>query len=239
MPRRRSTVGVVPSLRVLLVDRERMLFDALAAWLRNETDVSVVVSHGSTREDLLRAIRRWRPDAVVASESVVEELEEVEALVVLALRDGAASAVRAARHGAAAWLPTTASAPEVVEAIRAAARGHAHYPPEHLGAVLRALRAGVPAPEDRPMDRLSDREREVLACLVEGRSGRAIAEQLDMSGHTVRTHIRNILRKFGVHSRLEAVSVARGEGQAGGERNASVVALGAHTRPSPKNRPSP
>lgn len=55
---------------------------------------------------------------------------------------------------------------------------------------------------------LTKREREVLALLVEGLAGQAIARRLDVSGNTVRTHVHNILSKLQVHSRLEAATVA-------------------------------
>jgi DNA-binding NarL/FixJ family response regulator len=83
-----------------------------------------------------------------------------------------------------------------------------------LGEILRELRDDVrKAREDSdPLDVLSPREREVLVSMAEGKRGTQIAEELQISADTVRTHTRSIFSKLEVHSRLEAVSVARAAG---------------------------
>jgi DNA-binding NarL/FixJ family response regulator len=83
-----------------------------------------------------------------------------------------------------------------------------------LGEILRQLRDDVRQARDdsNPLDVLSPRERDVLASMVEGKHGRQIAEELLISTDTVRTHTRSIFSKLDVHSRLEAVSVARAVG---------------------------
>jgi len=83
-----------------------------------------------------------------------------------------------------------------------------------LGEILRALRTDVTrAKEDADgLDMLSPRERDVLRGLVEGKRGGQIAQELMISTDTVRTHTRNIFAKLDVHSRLEAVRVARAAG---------------------------
>jgi two-component system nitrate/nitrite response regulator NarL len=83
-----------------------------------------------------------------------------------------------------------------------------------LGEILRELRDDVRrAREDSdPLDVLSPRERDVLASMAEGKRGRQIAEELLISTDTVRTHTRSIFSKLDVHSRLEAVRVARAAG---------------------------
>ena len=83
-----------------------------------------------------------------------------------------------------------------------------------LGAVLAGLRADVTRARQTGgcLDMLSARERDVLLAMMEGRRGRQIAQDLNISTDTVRTHIRNIFAKLDVHSRLEAVRVARAAG---------------------------
>lgn len=66
-----------------------------------------------------------------------------------------------------------------------------------------------PEPEPDPLATLTRREREVLACMVEGLAQATMAERLNLSPHTVRTHARNILSKLDVHSTLEAAALAR------------------------------
>jgi DNA-binding NarL/FixJ family response regulator len=83
-----------------------------------------------------------------------------------------------------------------------------------LGEILRELREDVRKAKEvgDPLDVLSPRERDVLASMAEGKRGRQIAEELLISTDTVRTHTRSIFNKLDVHSRLEAVRVARAAG---------------------------
>lgn len=205
----------MPPVRVLLVADERLLVDVLSERLADEEDLVVLTEDGTDRELLERTIGRVRPAAVVVSDLTVgRAVLEVRAglnLVVLAPSADSVHAVAAARAGAVAWVPMSSSAAELVEIVRAAAAGRAHYPGEQLAVVLRELRrdAGRARIPTGPLDLLSDREIDVLRCLTEGQSNKEIARSLAMSGNTVRTHVRNIFRKLEVHSRLEAVRVAR------------------------------
>lgn len=83
-----------------------------------------------------------------------------------------------------------------------------------------AASAGVRRPASPPstvVDRLTTREREVLDALLDGLSRDAIATRLDISPHTVRTHLQNLFAKLGVHNQLEAVSVGLRAGLRSGE----------------------
>lgn len=210
----------MPDVRVLLITEQRMLADALSDRLGDERGLVVVAEDGADRQHLEQALHRVRPDVVVTSSltvarSVAHRRPDV-ALVVLALVADSAHAVAAGRAGAIAWLPMSSGVEELVGVVRGAAEGRAHYPDVHLSAVLRELRRDVErarAPRG-PLHLLSEREREVLQCLSEGRSNKEIARVLTMSGNTVRTHVRNVFRKLEVHSRLEAVRVARTDPEA-------------------------
>ncbi|MGH3475479.1 MAG: helix-turn-helix domain-containing protein, partial [Nocardioidaceae bacterium] len=98
--------------------------------------------------------------------------------------------------------------------LRAVPLGHAFYPPRQLGVVLRELLDDARRARDYSarLDVLSDREHEVLLRIVDGKPVSQIAAESVVSTNTVRTHVRSILTKLGVRSRLEAVSVARAAG---------------------------
>jgi DNA-binding CsgD family transcriptional regulator len=83
-----------------------------------------------------------------------------------------------------------------------------------LGAIIRELRADITRAREHEglLDMLSPRERDVLLSMMDGKRGRQIAQDLLISTDTVRTHTRNIFAKLDVHSRLEAVRVARAAG---------------------------
>jgi DNA-binding NarL/FixJ family response regulator len=105
-------------------------------------------------------------------------------------------------------------AAELEAVVRGVARGESWFPPVMLGAIMRELRADVgrARQQEDSLDVLSPREKDVLLAMMEGARGRQIAHDLSISTDTVRTHIRNIFAKLDVHSRLEAVRVARAAG---------------------------
>jgi NarL family two-component system response regulator LiaR len=107
--------------------------------------------------------------------------------------------------GATSYLLKTASAEDVVAAVRDAAAGTASLSPELLTRLTQALRR--PAPPD-PLGPLSPREREVLRLIARGHSNRQIARDLAIGEQTVKTHVRSILNKLGLQDRVQAAIFA-------------------------------
>ncbi|MGE5289604.1 MAG: LuxR C-terminal-related transcriptional regulator [Micromonosporaceae bacterium] len=215
----------VDMLRVLLVDDHLVVSEGLAARLSAAPDLWVARRCATGHPDLADIVRSLRPDVIAIEveplgDAIGEVLERVtEAwpgvrIVVVSADHDVAHAVDAARAGADAWVSKEVGADELEEMLRAVCLGHSWYPPEMLGEVLRELRADVGRARDHidSLDVLSPRERDVLMSMVEGKRGRQIAEDLMISTDTVRTHTRSIFTKLDVHSRLEAVSVARAAG---------------------------
>lgn len=212
-------------LRLFLVDDHLMLTEALAARLSRADDLWVAGRCATDDPTLDDQVRRLRPDVItIEVESLGPDTEDMlrrlhtawpaAHLVVLSGERDMARAVQAARAGVAAWVPKECGADELLTVLRGVCRGHSWFPPDLLGGVLRELRADVRRARERtgPLDALSPRERDVLCSMMAGRRGRQIAEHLMISTDTVRTHTRSILTKLGVHSRLEAVRVARAAG---------------------------
>ncbi|MGH3882592.1 MAG: LuxR C-terminal-related transcriptional regulator [Pseudonocardiaceae bacterium] len=213
-------------VRVLLVDDHQMLTEALAARLFTTPDI-VVVGHCATRDshpgaphpEALATVAR--PDVITIEVTLARDAAPLLTLfrtawppahfVVLTASRDPEQAVEAARAGAVGWVSKESSIDTLIYALRCASRGHACFPPEQLGRILRELRADVGRAQrrDGPLDILTCRERAVLMCLVEGRGKAEIADELGLSVNTVRTHTNKIFAKLGVHSRLEAVTVAR------------------------------
>jgi two-component system nitrate/nitrite response regulator NarL len=105
-------------------------------------------------------------------------------------------------------------AAELETVLRGVCQGQSWFPPDMLGEILRELRADVSRAKEHEdlLDVLSPRERDVLLSMMDGKRGGQIAQDLLISTDTVRTHTRNIFAKLDVHSRLEAVRVARAAG---------------------------
>ncbi|KAA5838338.1 response regulator transcription factor [Saccharopolyspora hirsuta] len=208
-------------LRLLMVDDHVMLTEALSARLAELTELWVVGRCATSDPRLSDVVRQAKPDVLTldvepagaSTGRLVSQLRQIRpstAIVVLTGVREPGQAVAAARAGAAAWVPKERSLEELTEVLLDVCRGHSWYPPDLLGPVLRELREDAvrAAQRNGPLDVLSDRERDVLTGMVNGKRGAQIAEELLISAETVRTHTRSILAKLQVHSQLEAVSVA-------------------------------
>ena len=220
-------------LRLLLVDDHLMVTEALASRLSAAPDMWVAGRCSTTDPSLLDIVAGLRPDVITieveplgsAAGEVLLKLIAARPqarIVVLSADQDVSHAVDAARAGVAAWVDKKQGAAELETVLRGVCRGESWFPPEMLGEILRALRSDVArAKEDGDgLDMLSARERDVLRGMVEGKRGGQIAQELMISTDTVRTHIRNIFAKLDVHSRLEAVHVARAAGLHPQERRA-------------------
>lgn len=220
-----GTVDPVTFVRVLLIDSHVMLTDALTVRLSSADDLWVVGSVAPDDPRLLEIVRTQRPDvitteigpAAVATGGLLRKLRAAwppARLVVLTASHDSAHAVAAARAGASAWVSKESSLEHLLEVLRGVPLGYAFYPPEQLGVVLLELRDDVQRARDcsARLDVLSHREREVLLRMVDGKPVNQIAVESVVSTSTIRTHVRSILTKLGVRSRLEAVCVARAAG---------------------------
>lgn len=213
--------------RLVVIDDHQMFTEALAVTLSAESDLRVVGRSTLADPDLAGLLARLRPDLVtvdvapfaVASRPtevigrLVSARPEAKVVVLTASRD-VQQVIDVARAGADAWLSKESPSAELVATIRAVCDGHTCYPSVHLGAVLRALAAGA-QPSDAagdPLAVLSKQERRVLTGMVGGLTGPDLAAELGVSVGTIRSHTHNVFAKFGVHSRLEAVKVARAAG---------------------------
>ena len=112
--------------------------------------------------------------------------------------------VQAIKAGALSYLPKTAGVDQVVEAVRAAARGESVLQPAATARLLRELRHAAAG----PLSQLTPRETDVLKGLAQGRSNREIAKALSVSEETVKSHVSNILAKLGLADRTQAAIYA-------------------------------
>ena len=124
--------------------------------------------------------------------------------------DDRASVIRAIRAGASAVTTKGRPVADLVSAVTALVRSECWVPPSLLGRIVREMQRSQPPPNlyDMKLSRLTLREREILDRMAAGHDRAAIARDLGISVNTVRTHAQNLLGKLGVHSTIEAVSVA-------------------------------
>jgi DNA-binding NarL/FixJ family response regulator len=213
------TTGDEQVSRVLLVDDQQLWRQVVAMHLTAEDDLEVVGEAGDADEALVRATA-LQPDLVVLDLDLAgadgcallgplqRAVPGVQVLV-LSGTDDLAAVVAAFGAGAVGFLPKDHPAEEFADALRAVADGRPVLPPHAVGPVMEAFRrqaARASEPVTPPL--LSDRELEVLRLLAVGLSNRVIGAQLFISENTVKNHVRNILAKLEVASRVEAVSRA-------------------------------
>jgi DNA-binding NarL/FixJ family response regulator len=216
-----SAPSVWPVIHVLIVDQRLTFRDALATRLQAEPDLAVVAKAHSAEfaprvlvgrsADVILLDAELPNDSAIAFCSDMMRSGDQSRVVMLSASSRPERIVAAVRAGAAAWVRKDESVDHLLCVIRGVVRGDTWIPPRELGAVLRQLIEEQDHRRDGDdlLAALTPRERDVLFLLVEGAGRKEIAEQLQLSANTVRTHLHSLMVKFGVHSTLEVVALAR------------------------------
>jgi two-component system, NarL family, response regulator LiaR len=204
---------------VLLVDDHAVVREGLRSFLELQDGIEVI-AEAADGEAAVRAAEAWKPD-VVLMDLVMPRLDGVGAMRELRRRLPSARVIvltsfpdddrllPAIRAGAAGYLLKNADPQEVVRAVRAAHAGEALLDP---GVAARLVEAIAQEPGSEPAERLTPREREVLALIARGMPNKLIARELEISEKTVKTHVGHVLAKLGVTDRTQAALQAVREG---------------------------
>ena len=201
-------------IRVLIVEDHRVVAEGMAALINHESDMKVVGEAGSVA-DTFSAAAELEPDVVLLdfrlpdgtgaeAAAAIREVRPEAKLIFLTREDTDAARFAAVQSGASAFIHKSKAASEVVAAIRDVARGRMLITPRTIATLIAKRRA-----IEVQLQTLTVREKEVLRLMADGLSSRAVAAKLGISYTTVRTHIRSLGSKLGVHSKLEAIVKAR------------------------------
>jgi len=204
------------NVRALIIDDHVLFAEAIKPALASSG--VEVVGVATTAAQGLRAVAELRPELVLVDiglpdqsglsvgRAIAAEHPEAKVLALTALEDPRAvrEALRVGFHG---YLTKDTPIARFVQAVHAAVGGQVVMP-RRLAAAATGARRYDDDGVHLLAEQLTRRERQVLALLVEGASGRTIAERLGISHNTVRTHVQSILTKLQVHSRLEAATFA-------------------------------
>jgi DNA-binding NarL/FixJ family response regulator len=205
--------------RVLLVDDHAVVRKGLSAMIAEEPDL-MVCGEAETAPHALEAMRRLEPDVALLDISMpgTNGIELIKAMLaerpklpilMLSVHDESLYALRALRAGAKGYLMKSEAVPEIFAALRKVLAGETYVSPR-LGErlVFQAIQSQNGSLLGSPVDKLSDRELEVLHHLGKGHGTREIAVTLNLSVKTVETHRAHIKEKLGVKDSAEMVRFA-------------------------------
>jgi two-component system NarL family response regulator len=208
-------------LKVLIVDDHALFRRGLQMVLRQEPDIDVVgeaadgneavdMAQESMPDVILMDVRMPHRSGIEATRQIKDLLPHVKILM-LTISDEEADLYEAIKAGASGYLLKEIPIDEVSEAIRSVSAGQSRLSPSMAAKLLTEFAAmSKRAAETRqlPAPRLTEREMEVLRLVAQGLNNRDIGGKLFISENTVKNHIRNILEKLHLHSRMEAVVYA-------------------------------
>jgi RNA polymerase sigma factor (sigma-70 family) len=216
-PRANGDIGL------LICDDHKILTDALAMVVERSDGMRLVAPPVHSPEEGIALAEEHHPDVVlmdivfkgggmtgIEATRKIKEASPSTKVVVMTAHDDDHLLVEAVEAGASGFLSKDEAAEEVLSAAKAAADGEVLIDPTTLTRLLAQVAREREAQRDalKLLNDLTEREREILQLLAEGKRNDDIAKQLYISPQTVQTHVRNILGKLRVHSKLEAVSFA-------------------------------
>ena len=218
-----SGPGIGP-VRVLIVQDHPLLAAAIREFLEAEPDMSVCGVVRTGREAIATASREkpnvvlmdhWLPDldGPGAAAAILATLPQI-AIVFHSADDSEEAILDAIDAGATGYLTKAATAKDVVNAVRRAGKGEILIPTTLFAKAVQRRRIGSlqETARARLAARFTRRELEVLKLLAAGMDSTAIADQLGIADHTVEWHVRHLIEKLQVHSKLQAVVEAARQG---------------------------
>jgi DNA-binding NarL/FixJ family response regulator len=205
--------------KVLIADDHAIVREGVRMILAKEPDIEVV-GEAEDGQQALDLVEQHRPNVVImdlsmpgmggieATKKVKEQHPRVNVLA-LTMHEDESYVFQLLRAGASGYVLKRAAARDLVQAVRAAAKGEAFLYPSVARKVVEDYLKRVEAGEERERyDGLTEREREILTLIAQGLGNQQIAQKLYISIKTVQTHRAHVLEKLGLHDRTELVRYA-------------------------------
>ncbi|SES24499.1 response regulator transcription factor [Psychrobacillus sp. OK032] len=202
-------------IRILLADDHEMVRIGVSAYLQAQPDMEVVAEAVNGKEAVEMALQH-KPDIILmdmvmpimngaeATREIVQKWPEAKVMIVTSFIDDD-KVYPALEAGAISYLLKTSKASHIADSIRKTLSGDAVLEPEVTNKMMKRMRQGS---EHALHEDLTDREREVLLLMAEGKTNQDIANTLFIALKTAKTHVSNILSKLEVSDRTQAVIYA-------------------------------
>jgi DNA-binding NarL/FixJ family response regulator len=212
-------------ISVALIEDNHLVRQGISSLLSQSPDLEVVVAAGSGDTERLRAANPGvilldlglrSADSLRLTQKVRQELPEAR-IIVMDLLPVHEDIVDFVHAGVAGFILKDATLDDLLRTIRSVAEGE-HVLPPPLTSTLFSQIARDAVVRGRPVVldsvRMTPREREVIGLIADGLSNKAIGAELRISPHTVKSHVRNIMEKLALHTRLQIAAYAHGRGEA-------------------------
>jgi DNA-binding NarL/FixJ family response regulator len=201
-------------ISILLIDDNRLVREGIAAMLNQQSDFRVVGAASTGDPKLLRSsppqvilldLGLWEDDSLRLAEVISMESPDAR-IIVMDLLPAHEDIVEVVNAGVWGFIMKDATLEDLVRTIRSVAAGAKVLPPQMTSSLFsqiakEALNAGESAAIESV--RMTARERQVIDLIAEGLSNKEIAARLEIAAHTVKSHVRNIMEKLALHTRLQ------------------------------------
>jgi len=205
-------------IKLAVVDDHQVVRKGIISYLQTEPDIEIVGEANSGKE-AVKLVCEKKPEIVLmdllmedgtgidATKEILSYDPTCKIIIITSFYDDE-QVFPAIEAGVFSYMLKTATAEEIVQAIRKAARGEAVIEPRVANRMMNRLRVK----EKKPHDELTEREMEVLLCIGDGKTNQEISSELYIGIKTVKTHVSNILSKLSVADRTQAAVYANRNG---------------------------
>ena len=218
------TVAGVNVISIALIEDNRLVREGIASLLNQLPDLKVVAGEAGDDTSLLRRVKPQvvlldlglgSGDSLRVAEKVRKEFPESK-VIVMDLLPVHEEIVEFVNAGVSGFIMKDATLDELVSAIRSVAQGGHVLPPQMTGTLFSQIARDAITrgrPETLDSVRMTPREREVINLIAEGLSNKEIAGRLNLATHTVKSHVRNVMEKLTLHTRLQIAAFAHDDGR--------------------------
>jgi len=199
---------------ILLVDDHPLLRKGLRQLIELEDDLNVI-GEASDGQSAVKLAQELEPDIILLDLNmqgmdgldtlkVIRDTNTSSRIIMLTVSDNDEDIVCAITYGADGYLLKDMDPEEILEKLREAAQGKMVFSPKLTHVLAGAIRGGGANTKTNLLSKLTSREHEILKQLARGLSNKLIARELDISDGTVKVHVKHILKKLSLNSRVEA-----------------------------------